>query len=503
MVVSFFTLLSRVFGFARDVFFAKYLGTGYVSEAFFMAYKIPNFFRNLFAEGVFYSSFVPLLSTELTKKDENNSLIKNFSRNIFSLMLYFLFLLTIIMEISMPVIIKTLAPTFINDLQKYSLTIQLSRIMFPFLIIVSLSSALSAILNCYNKFAITSSTPIILNISFIFFSVISSFFSINVAHLLSIALLIGGLTEFFLLFYFTFKQGIILYPKTVKIDSLTKNFLTLFSNGIVLVSIIQLNSVIDSVFATSFAGAIVYIYYADRLTQLPLTLIGAAISKTILPTLSQKIILQDENRFKLQEDVLFCAIFLGLPCAIGLFYIADIAIPFLFQSGKFTTLDSQEVIACVKILSLAIPNYIVAKIFHTIFFANKDTRTPLLASIVSLTANVVFNMILIRYYGYLGIVISTLLGTFLNVGFLLWCLIKKRYIKFSHKFLINMLKLIYPVIFMILTMILCDRVNINIASKIQIFLKLCLMGSVSGVVFIGISLMLELVDLRTIFRKNV
>jgi putative peptidoglycan lipid II flippase len=401
----------------------------------------------------------------------------------------------------MPFMIKILAPSFVSDLQKYSLTVQLSRVMFPYLIIISLSSILSAILNCYGKFAITSPTPIILNISFIFFSIISSFFSMNLAYILSIALLIGGIAEFFLLFYFTYRQGIILYPKTVKIDGLTKNFLTLFSNGIVMVSVIQLNSVIDSVFATSFAGAVVYIYYADRLTQLPLTLIGTAISKSVLPVLSQKIILQEENRFNLQENILFYALFLGIPCAVGLFGIANVAIPFLFQSGKFTAHDSQEVVKCVKILSLAIPNYIVAKIFHTIFFANKDTRTPLVANIVSLVANVIFNLVFIRHYNYLGIVLSTLVGTFLNAAFLLGSLFRKKYVKFSQALLINMLKMVYPTIFMILSVILCNKISIDAASKFQMFLKLCIVGGVSGAVFIAVSMALGLINLRVDFRK--
>jgi putative peptidoglycan lipid II flippase len=402
----------------------------------------------------------------------------------------------------MPFMIKVLAPSIVDNLQKYSLTVRLSRVMFPYLIIISLSSILSAILNCYGKFAITSPTPIILNISFIFFSVISSFFSMNLAYILSIALLIGGTAEFFLLFYFTCKQGIILYPKTVKIDKLTKNFLTLFSSGIVMVSVIQLNSVIDSVFATSFAGAVAYMYYTDRLTQLPLTLIGTAISKSVLPVLSQKIILQKEDRFKLQENILFYALFLGIPCAIGLFGIADVAIPFLFQSGKFTASDSREVIKCVKILSLAIPNYIAAKIFHTIFFANKDTRTPLAANIVSLVANVIFNLIFIRRYNYLGIVLSTLVGTFLNVAFLLGSLFKKGYVRFSRIFLINMLKIVYPIIFMILSVILCNKISVDVASKFQMFLKLCIVGGVSGSVFIAVSVALGVINLRMDFWKS-
>jgi putative peptidoglycan lipid II flippase len=495
VTISFFTLLSRIFGFIRDVFFAKYLGAGYMSEIFLVAFRVPNFFRNLFAEGVFYSSFVPILSGELSKKD-NESAIKTFSQNVFSLMFYFIFVLTIMAEISMPYIIKVLAPVFSEERQKYALTIQLARIMFPYLLIVSLSSILSAILNCYEKFYITSPTPIILNLSFILFSIIGSLLNADIAKFLSVAVLVGGSLEFVWLFYFTCRQKMILYPKTIKTDVLTNQFLKLFSNGFILVSITQLNGLVDSVFATFFTGAVSYLYYADRMTQLPLTLIGAAISKGALPILSQKINVEKEETFAIQENILFYALFLGIPCAIGLFNIADTAIPLLFQSGKFTADNSLEVIKCIKILSLAIPAYIATKVFQTMFFANKDTKIPAAAGIVSLIFNVVFNAVFTRYRGYYGILFSTLLSTYANLFFLLFYLLKKKYAKFSITLLTRLLKLIYPVLFMILTLSLCDKISIDATKKIYLFVELSVTVGFGGIAYMFVGWMLGMVDIR-------
>jgi putative peptidoglycan lipid II flippase len=441
-----------------------------------------------------------VLSSELAKKDNQNTVI-DFSRNVFSLMFYFMLILTIIAEIAMPQIIRVLAPIFSKDLQKYTLTIQLARIMFPCLLIISISSILSAILNCYDKFILTSPTPIILNISFIFFCILSSVFNTNVAKTLSVAVLFGGVIEFIWLFYFTCKQKVILYPKTVKIDHLTGQFLNLFSSGFLLVSVTQLNSLIDGIFATLFASAVSYIYYADRLTQLPLTLIGTALSKSALPVLSQQTDMKDTKRFAMQENILFYALFLGIPCAVGLYSIANIAIPLLFQGGKFTVNDSIEVIKCIKILSLVVPCYIVRKIFQMIFFANKDTKTPAIASTASLVLSVILNIIFMRYYSYYGILASTVISSYANLLFLIFYAHKKKYTSFSLGFFIGLLKLVYPVLFMILAISLCAKIDINTVKKVHLFLKLGITIGSAGTTYIIVSWILGMIDLKKIYTR--
>lgn len=504
IIISIFTLISRFFGFIRDIFFAKYLGTGYYSDIFLTAFKLPNFFRNIFAEGAFNSSFVPIFASKISENEKDRNKIIDFSRNIFSIVLYFLLLFTLVIEILMPFVIKIIAPGFINYNDKYLLAISLSRITFPYLIFISLVSLMSGILNSLNKFVATSVVPIVLNISFILFSILSSFININIAYILSIAILIGGLFQFIFIFYFTYKNKIILYPKKIIFDDLTKKFFKIFSNGFLSSGVIQINSMIDGIFSTKFVGAISYIYYTDRIVQLPLALIGTAISLSILSILSKKVNENNGEQFLIQEQAILISLFLGIPCSILLFNLADLVIPFVFERGKFTVGDSLNVIKCLKIYSLAIPSFILTKIFQTIYFSNQDTKLPLYASITSLISNIILNIILTKFIGYKGIILSTVISSFLNISVLLFFLYKKKYIKLSLGFIINLLKLIYPIMFMILTLKICDKyILVSITSKLLQFIKLCIASGLSGIIYLFVSFILKIINFDFIFNKNV
>ncbi len=502
--ISIFTLLSRFFGFFRDIFFAKYLGSGQLADVFLTAFKLPNFFRNIFAEGAFNSAFVPIFSSELVKDEDNKPLIE-FSRNIFSLLLYILLIFTFIVEIFMPYIINIIAAGFSEIPGKFELTIDLSRITFFYLIFISLVSFMSGILNSMNKFAVVSICPVILNITFIIFSILSTYFNINIALLLSYAVLIGGILQFFWLFFFTVKEKIILYPIYPKIDNLTKIFFKNFFNGILSSGIIQINSIIDSIMAARIAGAISFIYYADRISQLPLALIGTAISISILPLLSKKIALENiEEINKTQEDAIFIGLFLGLPCMVCLYFLSNIAIPVLFERGAFTQNDSFAVISCLKIYAFALPIFIVIKILQTIFFANKDTKTPMKASLCSLIINVLLNIILIRFLSYRGIILSTVLASFANISILLFILIKQKKISFSKVFQLQLVKIVYCIIFMIIFMCFLKKIIIvNVENLILLKLfKLAVIGSLSLLFYFYISFLIGLID-KNLLKKFV
>ncbi len=494
--ISIFTLVSRFFGFFRDIFFAKYLGSGQLADIFLTAFKLPNFFRNIFAEGAFNSAFVPIFSSELIKDKENKYLIK-FSRNIFSLLLYILLIFTLIIEIFMPYVVKIIAAGFSEMPGKFELTVNLSRITFFYLIFISLVSFMSGILNSMNKFAVVSICPVILNITFIVFSILSTHFNINIALLLSYAVLIGGILQLFWLFFFTIKEKIILYPIYPKIDNLTKTFFKNFFNGILSSGIIQINSIIDSIMAAKIAGAISFIYYADRISQLPLALIGTAISISILPLLSKKIVLENiEEINKTQEDAIFLGLFLGLPCMVCLYFLSDITIPILFERGAFTQNDSFAVISCLKIYAFALPIFITIKILQAIFFANKDTKTPMKASFCSLIINVLLNIILIRFLSYRGIILSTVLASFTNVLILLFILVKQKKLLFSEIFQLQLVKILYCLIFMIIFLCFLKKfivVDIEDLILLKLF-KLCIIGGLSILLYICIGFFIGLIN---------
>lgn len=488
-IVSFFTLLSRIFGFIRDVFFAKYLGAGLLSDVFLTSFKLPNFFRDIFAEGAFNATFVPIFSTQIVNSDKE-SVIK-FSRNIFSLLLYSLLIITLIFEIFMPKVITLIAAGFTSDPYKFKLTVTLSRIMFPYLIFISLVSFMCGILNSYGKFAVASVNPIILNIIFIIASILSVYINKNIAFVLSYAVLIGGLIQLLWLLFFTVKKGIILYPVYPKLDDITKKFLSNFSSGLISCSIVQINSLVDSIIAAKIPNAISYLYYAERLVQLPISLIGVALSTAIMPLLSKKIEKRDSDTNEIQENTILFALFLGFPCAIGLSMLSYSIISVLFERGEFDAIASENVSRCLKIYSLAIPSFIVSKILQTIFYSSKDTKTPMVTSFISLITNIVFNIVFVRYYGFIGIIMSSIISSYVNLIVLLYFLIKRKKLKFTTRFYLSLAKIVYVCIFMAMTLLICDKYI-----QFKTFFKLFLSIFIASSIYLGISYKIKVVDFR-------
>lgn len=488
-VVSFFTLLSRISGFVRDIFFAKYLGTGLLSDVFLTSFKLPNFFRNMLSEGAFNAAFVPIFSGQIVNDDEK-SIIK-FSRNIFSLLLYFLLIVTLIIEIFMPNVVNIIAAGFANNPDKFKLTVILSRITFPYLIFISLVSFMSGILNSYGKFAVVSINPVILNMTFIISSILSVYLNRNIAFILSYAVLIGGLIQFLWLLFFTVKNGIILYPIYPKLDNITKKFLNNFSSGLISSGIVQINSLIDSMIAAKIPSAVSYLYYSERLIQLPISLIGTALSTAIMPLLSKKIERKDYDTNDTQENAILFALFLGLPCAIGLNILSYPIISILFERGEFNCIASRNVSNCLKIYSLAIPSFIISKVLQTIFYSSKDTKTPMVASFVSLISNIIFNLIFVRYYGFIGIVISTVISTYINLFILLYMLTKFNKLELTTRFYVVLAKIIYVSIFMIFSLFICNKYIL-----LKKFLKLFLSIFISGFLYLIISYKINLLNFK-------
>lgn len=486
-VVGFCTLISRITGFIRDIFFAKYLGTGMLSDVFLTSFKLPNFFRNIFAEGAFNAAFVPIFSSQLVKNNKNE--IVNFSRNIFSLLIYSLLIIILVIEIFMSQVVNVVASGFSGNYEKFNLTVILSRIMFPYLIFISLVSFMSGILNSYGKFAIVSVHPIILNVVFMIFSVLSTYTHKNIAFILSFSVLIGGFLQFAWLLFFTVKNGITLYPIYPKIDENTKNFLKNFLSGLIGSGIVQINMLIGSIMASKISSAVSYLYYSERLVQLPISLIGTALSTTIMPLLSKKIEAKNKDVNDILENSILFALFLGLPCAIGLNLLSYPIISVLFKRGKFTQLASQNVSNCLKFYSLAIPGFIISKILQTIFYSNKDTKTPMIASFISLITNIIFNLIFIHYFNFIGIIVSTVISTYVNLVILLYLLLKSDKLKFTTKFYVVFAKIIYISIFMFISLIICNKYLLY-SESIKLFLSIL----VSGLIYLGIAYKIKVLN---------
>ena len=452
--VSFFISLSRILGFMRDLLIAQFLGVSLLSDAFFAAFRLPNFFRRVFAEGAFNSAFVPIFIEKIQDKktDEDE---KEFARNIFSILLYALLIFTVLFQIFMPFLMSLLFPGFFTDEAKSGLLINLSRITIFYLIFISIVSLFSGILNSINKFAAAAATPIILNGTLVASIFVFGSFTPNYAYALSWGVFAAGILQFLWLFYFTARSGFLAFPVMPKINPDTKKFFRKLLPGVIGANVMQINLLVDSVFASMIAGAVSYIYYADRINQLPLAMIGIAIGIALLPTLSRKIKLGDlKAANKLQNVALEIGLILVIPAATALVILSHQIISTLFERGAFGAEETYAVGNALKIYACGLPSYVLVKVMEPGFFSRGDTKTPMRIAIVCLCGNVVFNLTFFSLnFGYIGIVMSSVLSTYLNLSILMTKLVTKKHFTFEKKFLIKLIQIVIPAIIMGLVLI--------------------------------------------------
>ncbi len=453
--ISFYISLSRILGFVRDILIAQYLGVSMLSDAFFAAFRLPNFFRRVFAEGAFNSAFVPIFIDKLqdrtTDQDE-----KIFARNVFSILFYLLLIFTLIFQIFMPFFMKVLFPGFFTDPDKSTLLISLSRITIFYLIFISLVSLCSGILNSLNKFAVPASSPIILNSTliaavFVFGSVTPTY-----AHAFSWGVFVAGILQFLWLFFFTAKSGFLLYPKFPQINSDIKKFFRKLVPGIIGANVMQINLLVDSIFASMISGAVSYLYYADRINQLPLAMIGIAIGIALLPALSRKIKSgENDSAIKLQNMALEVGLILVIPATLALTTLAYPIISSLFERGKFTSDESFFVAQALMFYSFGLPSYVLVKVMEPAFFSRGDTRTPMNIAFICLINNAILNVVFFALdFGYIGIVLASVFSTYLNLTLLITKLKKKNHFYFEKGFLKKLVLILIPSIMMALGLFL-------------------------------------------------
>jgi putative peptidoglycan lipid II flippase len=450
--ISFYISISRILGFVRDVLIAQYLGVSMMSDAFFAAFRLPNFFRRIFAEGAFNSAFVPIFVEKLQNKKDGDELL--FVRNIFSFLFYALLVFTIIFQIFMPIFMKILFPGFFADPEKSSLLISLSRITIFYLIFISLVSLCSGILNSLGKFAVPASSPIILNLTLIFSIFIFGSFTQNYAYALSWGVFAAGILQFIWLFYFTCKAKFLLYPQMPKMNSDMKKFFRKLIPGIIGGNVLQINLLVDSIFASSILGAVSYLYYADRVNQLPLAMIGIAIGIALLPALSRRIKAgEHDSAIKLQNLALEVGLILVIPATLALTVLSYPIISSLFERGKFTADESFSVAKALMFYSFGLPSYVLVKVMEPAFFSRGDTKTPMKIAMICLANNATLNVIFsFLGFGYVGIILASTVSTYLNLTLLITILMKKKHFYFEKDFGKKFLLILIPSILMALTL---------------------------------------------------
>ena len=443
---SFFTIISRLLGYLRDILIAIFLGTSVLADVFFVAFRIPNTFRRLFSEGTFNSAFVPSYSSEVTKgKKQSNK----FANNIFNLLLIGLFFLVLVVQIFMPIFVSVIAPGFIDDIDKMEIAINLTRITFPFLFFISLASFFSAILNSHNKFAAASAAPIILNIILIGILFFSKSLGDNLVYYLSCGVSLSGILQLLFLYKFVKKFYSLKLNFKIKVDNKVKIFFkkllpSIFSSGV-----IQINILVGTIIASFQASAVSYLYYADRIYQINLAIAGIAIGVVILPQLSKHIQSKKKNKILLiQNKALELSLFLSLPASFALLIGSDHIVSALFGYGSFNEVAVQNSARALYYFALGLPAFSLIKIFSSFFFANHNTTIPFYISLVSVILNILISIYYFNKIGFIIIPIATSISSWFNGILLLIFLKNKNLFTFNKVFIVRFIKIIFASLFM-------------------------------------------------------
>jgi putative peptidoglycan lipid II flippase len=408
-----YTMASRVLGFVRDILTAAVLGAGPVADAFFVAQRLPNLFRSLFAEGAFSAAFVPTFAGMIAHDGKPRA--KAFAEDALSVLLAALLVVVLIGELATPRLLDVLAPGFRADPTKFALTVALTRITFPYLLFISLTALQGGVLNSVERFAATAATPMLLNIFLIGALVLVRPLS---GAALAWALSLSGVAQFLWLMVSCGQAGLSLSLPWPRLTPEVKKMIKLMVPGIFGAGVTQLNLVVSTAVASLLpTGAVSYLYYADRLNQLPLAVVGIAVGTAILPSLSRQVRLNDEVGARhTQNRGLELALFLTLPAAVGLGVMARPIMTVLFERGAFGPVEALATASALAAYSVGLPSFVLIKILTPGFFARRDTATPVKIAIAAMAVNLVLTVSLGLFlpFGHVGIAASTSIAGWVN-----------------------------------------------------------------------------------------
>lgn len=424
VVVSAMTMLSRILGMVRDIVVAGYFGSSPAADAFFIAFKIPNFLRRLFAEGAFAQAFVPVLSEYREKRTLAE--VKNLVDRTAGRLSFVLTIITLLGVGLSPWLIMLFAPGFRTDPAKLQLAGELLRITFPYLMLVSLTAFCGGILNSYGRFAVPAFTPVLLNLSMIGAAIFLSPLFDQPIMALAWGVLIAGVAQLLFQLPFLWQIRLLPLPRPSRGHEGVKRILLLMLPALFGVGVSQINLLLDTVLASFLVtGSVSWLYYADRLSELPLGAFGIAIGTVILPALSRQHAGDDPKAFSSTIDwALRMVLLVGVPAALALGVLAEPLIATLFHYGQMTGEDVRQSAGALQAYSLGVLTFMLIKVLAPGFFARQDMKTPVRIAVICMVANMVMNLILIWPLQHVGLALATSLSSMLNTGLLLWGLHK-------------------------------------------------------------------------------
>ncbi len=436
MTVGGSTTTSRLLGFVRDMFMAAALGTGPVADAFLVAFRFPNLFRRLFAEGAFASAFVPLFARTL--EGEGVDAARRFGSEALSALLAVLIAITLVAMIGMVPLMMVMAPGFVPDPAKFDLTVLLTRIAFPYLTLISLLALYSGVLNARGRFLAAAMAPGLLNVVFVAalaYLLLSHHESTAEAGvLLSVATLIGGVLQLCLVMGAAWRDGMLLPLRRPRLTPGVRRLAALALPGLVAGGVTQINIVIGTMIASFAPGAIAVLGYADRLYQLPLGIVGATIAVVMLPDLARHLRAgRDDLADHTQNRSLEFAMALTLPAAVALFLLAKPIVQVIYQRGAFGPEDTLVTASTLMGFAAGLPAFVLIKVFSPGFFARMDTRTPMWFAAVGVGVNIAASLALFPFFGAVGIAIATSVSGWVNAALLGFALHRRGHFLFDAK----------------------------------------------------------------------
>ena len=430
------TMVSRVLGFARDAMMAGVLGAGPAAEAFVVAFRLPNLFRRLFAEGALNAALVPIYAKRL-ERDGKESAIR-FGGEAAVLLVLTMLVLTVLAMAFMPFVILVLAPGFGADADTFALAVALSTITFPYLTFMALSALLSGMLNTVDRFGAAAAAPLLLNIVLIIAMglSLSDLLPTLPAFALAWGVFIGGVLQFGLIAWDCHRAGILVHLPRPRLSPDIISLLRRMGPGVLSAGVSQINTVVSTMLASLLpAGAIAHLYYADRVAQLPLGVIGVAISVALLPLLSLQLSAKDmTGASESLNRALEIGLLFTLPATAALIAMPMPVVDILFQRGAFSPEDAQITAAITAAMAIGLPSVVLAKILSPAFFARGDTRTPLILAAISMAANVLLAVLLMQAMGSVGIALAASLAAWINAGMMAAILSQRGHLPLDARF---------------------------------------------------------------------
>ena len=428
-----YTLASRLLGFLRDMAIAAAVGAGPVADAFFVAFKLPNFFRRLFAEGAFNAAFVPLYSKLVEREGEGAA--RRFAEAAMSALLTTLLIFTLLFELGMPWFMHVLAPGFADDPPKFALAIELTRITFPYLLFISLVSLLGGMLNSLHRFAAVAAAPILMNLAMLAGLFALKPFTPTAGHALAWGVAAAGLAQFLWLVVACRRAGVELRLPRPRLTPKVRELLRLMLPAALGAGVVQVNLVVDVILASLLPdGSVSYLFYADRLNQLPVGVVGIAIGTALLPVMSRQLAAGDEaGAMASVNRSLEMILLLTLPATVAFVVAPFELVGVLFERGAFGPKETQATALALVAFSLGLPAYVMNKALTPPYYARHDTRTPVIYGVVSMLANIAFNLVAMHYLAHVGLALGTAFAAWLNNGMLWWTLRRRGWLRLDAR----------------------------------------------------------------------